>query len=105
MHNNNSDPDVTPRLLLDLNLALYLDLVAALEAAGVLTYRQMAARLVNVSMAAAEDGNAALASVLEGIAQGFAGRGDGLSVGLLKAAQAVRDNEALGDIPMRPDDA
>ena len=104
MENKEEDFDLTPKLVLDLNLALYLDLVAVLEASGVLTYRQMAARILNISLQARADGNVPLSSALEGIAQGFAGHGDGLSIGLLKAAQAVRDDEAMGDIPMRPDD-
>ena len=104
MDNNDQDLDVTPKLVFDLNLALYLDLVAALEGAGILSYRQMAARLLNVSMNAREDGDSQLSNVLESIAKGFAGQGDGLSIGLLKAAAALRNDEALGDIPLRPDD-
>jgi hypothetical protein len=104
MKNKDEDFEVTPKLMLDLNLALYLDLIAVLEAAGVLSYRQMAARVLNISLQARADGDAPLSSALEGIAHGFAGQGDGLSIGLLKAAQAVRDDEAMGDIPMRPDD-
>ena len=92
MEQKNENLQVTPKLAFDLNLALYLDLVAVLEGAGVVTYRQMAARVLNVSM-----------DVLEGIAKGFAGQRDGLSIDLLKAAKGVRDDEALGDIPMRPD--
>ena len=50
--NKNEDFAITPKLVFDLNLALYLDLVAALESAGAVTYRQMAARVLNVSMSA-----------------------------------------------------
>ena len=105
MDNKNEDLDVTPKLVLDLNLALYLDLVAVLESAGVVTYRQMAARVLNISLNARDDGDSGLSSVLEGVAQGFAGHGEGLSIGLLKAARALRDDEAMGDIPMQPDDS
>jgi len=45
-----------------------------------------------------------LANALEGIAQGFAGQGDGLSIGLLKVARDLRNDEAMGDIPMPPND-
>ncbi|RZL63283.1 MAG: hypothetical protein EOP81_13220 [Variovorax sp.] len=103
MEQKNENLQVTPKLAFDLNLALYLDLVAVLEGAGVVTYRQMAARVLNVSMDAREDGDHALSDVLEGIAKGFAGQRDGLSIDLLKAAKGVREDEALGDIPMRPD--
>jgi hypothetical protein len=103
-HNKNDELEVTPQLVLDLNLALYLDLIAVLEGAGVVTYRQMAARVLNISLDAREDGDPNLSALLESIAKGFAGQGDGLSIGLLKAAQGVRDDEAMGDIPMRPDD-
>ncbi len=103
MQNKNEDTEVTPKLAFDMNLALYLDLVAALESAGVVTYRQMAARVLNISLNAQEDGDTRLSKALEGIAGGFAGRGDGLSIGLLKAAAGVRDDEAMGDIPMPPD--
>lgn len=103
MEQKNGNLEVTPKLAFDLNLALYLDLVAVLEGAGVVTYRQMAARVLNVSMDAREDGDNALSDVLEGIAKGFAGQRDGLSIDLLKAAKGVREDEALGDIPMRPD--
>ena len=101
--NKNEDFEITPKLVFDLNLALYLDLVAALEGAGAITYRQMAARVLNISMDARSDGEAGLSTVLEGIARGFAGHGDGLSIELLKAARGLREDDALGDIPMRPD--
>lgn len=110
--NDNNDNDNLPggagfepsaKLAFDLNLALYLDLVALLERNGVVSYRQMAARVLNISMNAREDGNKPLASALEGIAQGFAGRGDGLSIDTLKVAGDVRNDEAMGDIPMRPE--
>jgi hypothetical protein len=104
MENKNGEFEITPKLVLDLNLALYLDLVAALEAAGAVTYRQMAARILNISMDARDDGEASLSTALEGIANGFAGRGGGLSIELLKAARGLREDEALGDIPMRPDE-
>lgn len=39
--NKNEDFEITPKLVFDLNLALYLDLVAALEGAGAITYRQI----------------------------------------------------------------
>ena len=104
MQNKNEDFEITPKLVFDLNLALYLDLVAALESAGAVTYRQMAARVLNVSMDARADGEEGLSTVLEGIAKGFAGQGDGLSIGLMKAARDVRNDEALGDIPSRPDE-
>ena len=98
--NKNDDFEITPKLAFDLNLALYLDLVAALE--GAITYRQMAARVLNISMDARDDGETGLSTVLEGIAKGFAGRGDGLSIELLKAARGLREDDAMGDIPMRP---
>lgn len=98
----NEDFEITPKLVFDLNLALYLDLVAALESAGAVTYRQMAARVLNVSMDARADGEEGLSTVLEGVAKGFAGQSDGLSIELLKTAHGLRDDEALGDIPMRP---
>ena len=94
----------TAKLVFDLNLALYLDLVAVLEKAGVVTYRQMAARVLNISIDAHDDGDAPLATALEGIAKGFAGQRDGLSIGLLKAAGDLRNDEALGDMPRLPDD-
>ena len=100
--NKNDDFEITPKLAFDLNLALYLDLVAALEGAGAITYRQMAARVLNISMDARDDGESGLSTVLEGIAKGFAGRGDGLSIELLKAARGLREDDAMGDIPMRP---
>jgi hypothetical protein len=103
-NNRNEDFEITPKLVFDLNLALYLDLVAALESAGVVTYRQMAARVLNVSLNARDDGDSGLANALEGIAQGFAGQGDGLSIGLLKVARELRNDEAMGDIPMPPND-
>ena len=40
---------------------------------------------------------------LEGVAKGFAGQGDGLSIGLLKAARDLRHDEAMGDVPGNPD--
>jgi hypothetical protein len=100
--NKNEDFEITPKLVFDLNLALYLDLVAALESAGAVTYRQMAARVLNVSMDARADGEVGLSTVLEGVAKGFAGQSDGMSIELLKAAHGLRDDEALGDVPMRP---
>jgi len=100
----NENVDVTAKLAFDLNLALYLDLVAALEGAGAVTYRQMAARVLNISMDARSDGETGLSTVLEGIAKGFAGHGEGLSIELLKAARGLREDEAMGDIPMRPDE-
>ena len=100
----NDNLDVTARLALDLQLALYLDLVAVLEKAGVLSYRQMSARVLSISMDAQDDGETALAQALEGIAKGFAGQGDGLSIDLMKAARDVRDDEALGDMPYRPEE-
>jgi len=99
--NEEQDLDVTPKLVFDLNLALYLDLVAVLERSGVVTYRQMAARVLNISMGARDEGDANLSVALEGIAKGFAGH-EGLSIGLLKMARGVRDDEAMGDIPMPP---
>jgi hypothetical protein len=101
---NDEGFDITGKLVFDLNLALYLDLVAVLEKTGVVTYRQMAARVLNVSMDARDDGDRNLANALEGIAKGFAGQGEGLSIGLLKAARDIRDDEALGDMPMPPAD-
>jgi hypothetical protein len=103
VEHNNEGFEITEKLVFDLNLALYLDLVAVLEKTGVVTYRQMAARVLNVSMDARDDGDAPLATALEGIAKGFAGQGDGLSIGLLKAAREIRDDEAMGDVPLRPD--
>jgi hypothetical protein len=103
--NKNDDFEITPKLVFDLNLALYLDLVAALEGAGAITYRQMAARVLNISMDARADGEAGLSTVLEGIAKGFAGHGDGLSIELLKAARGLREDDAMGDIPMRPSES
>lgn len=100
--NKNEDFAITPKLVFDLNLALYLDLVAALESAGALSYRQMAARVLNISMDARADGEADLSAALEGVARGFAGQGEGLSIDLLKSAHGLRDDEALGDMPMRP---
>ncbi len=105
MANENEDFHITPKLVFDLNLALYLDLVAALEHSGAVTYRQMAARILNISMDAHDDGALELSTVLEGIAKGFSGQTDGLSIDLLKIARGVRDDEALGDIPLRPDDS
>ena len=105
MENNDEGFEITEKLVFDLNLALYLDLVAVLEKSGVITYRQMAARVLNVSMDARDDGDRNLANALEGIAKGFAGQGDGLSIGLLKAAREIREDEALGDVPMRPDNS
>ena len=104
MEQNDEGFDITGKLAFDLNLALYLDLVAVLEKTGVVTYRQMAARVLNVSMDARDDGDRNLANALEGIAKGFAGQGEGLSIGLLKAARDIRDDEALGDMPMPPAD-
>ncbi|MET3475833.1 hypothetical protein [Variovorax atrisoli] len=104
MDDKNRDFEITPKLVFDLNLALYLDLVAALEGAGAVTYRQMAARVLNISMDARNDGETGLSTVLEGIARGFAGHGDGLSIELLKAARNLREDDALGDIPLRPDE-
>lgn len=105
MQNNSDDKlNVNPQMVFDLNLALYLDLVALLERSGVVSYRQMAARVLNLGLAARDEGDKNLANALEGIAQGFAGQGDGLSIGLLKAAGELRNDEALGDMPMRPDD-
>ena len=100
--NNNENFEITPKLVFDLNLALYLDLVAALQGAGAITYRQMAARVLNISMDARADGETGLSTVLEGIAKGFAGHGDGLSIETRKAARGLREDEAMGDIPMRP---
>jgi hypothetical protein len=104
MNKNEQNLEVTSKLAFDLNLALYLDLVALLEKSSVVTYRQMAARILNISMDAADDGDLPLSQALEGIAKGFAGQGDGLSIGLMKAARDVRNDEALGDIPSRPDE-
>jgi len=100
---NNQDFTITPKLVFDLNLALYLDLVAALNSAGVVTYRQMAARVLNISMDAHGDGDIDLSTALEGIAKGFSGPGGGVSIDRLKAAHGLREDEAMGDIPMRPD--
>ena len=104
MNKNEQNLEVTSKLAFDLNLALYLDLVALLEKSSVVTYRQMAARILNISMDAADDGDLPLSQALEGIAKGFAGQGDGLSIDLMKAARDVRDDEALGDMPHRPED-
>ena len=82
----------------------HFDLVAALEGAGAITYRQMAARVLNISMDARADGESGLATALEGVAKGFAGQGGGLSIELLKAARSLREDDAMGDIPMRPTD-
>jgi hypothetical protein len=98
------DMNVNAKLVFDVNLALYLDLVSVLERSGVVTYRQMAARVLNISMDARDDGDAKLADALEGIAKGFANQGEGLSIDLLKAAHGVRSDEALGDIPLSPDE-
>jgi hypothetical protein len=100
--NKSEDFEITPKLVFDLNLALYLDLVAALEGAGAITYRQMAARVLNISLDARADGEADLSTVLEGVAKGFAGHGGGLSIDTLKAARGLREDDAMGDIPMRP---
>ena len=104
MEDNTKDLEITPKLVLDLHLALYLDLVAVLEGAGVVTYRQMSARILNIGMDARDDGEAGLSAALESIAKGFAGQGKGLSIELLKAARAVREDEAMGDVPRRPDE-
>ncbi|SIP98879.1 hypothetical protein [Pseudacidovorax sp. RU35E] len=111
--NDNNDDNTLPgqgaafepsgKLAFDMTLALYLDLVSLLERNGVVSYRQMAARVLSISMNAREDGNQPLASALEGIAQGFAGRGDGLSINTLRVANDLRNDEAMGDIPMRPE--
>ena len=103
VEDNNDTFEPTAKLVFDLNLALYLDLVAVLEKSGVVTYRQMAARVLNISIDARDDGDVPLATALEGIARGFAGQPDGLSIGLLKAAGDLRNYEALGDIPGLPD--
>ena len=100
----NDNLDATARLALDLQLALYLDRVAVLEKAGVVSYRQMSARVLSISRDAHDDGETALAQALEGVAKGFAGHGDGLSIDLMKSARDVRDDEALGDMPHRPQD-
>ncbi len=105
MEPKEGDFDVTAKLVFDLNLALYLDLVAVLERSGVVTYRQMTARVLDISLNARADGDSHLANALEGIAQGFSGRGDGLSIGLLKAAHHIRGDEAMGDVPRLPDEA
>lgn len=96
------DFETAPALAFNLSIALYLDLIAVLEKAGVVTYRQMAARVLNVSMDAADDGEQELSMALEGIARGFANQQNGLSVELLKAARDLRNEEALGDIPLPP---
>jgi hypothetical protein len=98
------DFQITPALAFDMNIALYLDLVAVLEKAGVVTYRQMAARVLNISMDAGDDGALDLSKALEGIARGFASQENGLSIGLLKAARDLRNEEALGDLPLPPQD-
>jgi len=94
---------ITDKLVFDLHLALYLDLVAILRKSSVVSYRQMAARVLNLSMNAREEGDGPLATVLEGIAKGFAGQEDGLSIDVLKAAAVLRDDEAMGDVPTRPE--
>lgn len=104
MEKNDDGLDVNAKLVFDLNLALYLDLVAVLEKSGVISYRQMAARVLNISIDAKDDGDLNLATALEGVAKGFAGQDGGLSIGLLKTAGELRNDEALGDIPMRPHD-
>lgn len=104
MEDNDAGLNVNPKLVFDMNLALYLDLIAVLEKAGVVTYRQMAARVLNISIDAKEDGDLNLATALEGVAKGFAGQDGGLSIGLLKTAGDLRNDEAMGDIPMRPDE-
>lgn len=100
----NKEPgfETTPALAFDLSLALYLDLVQVLEKAGVVSYRQMAARVLNISMNARDDGNEELGDALEGIARGFAHEEEGVSIALLKAARALRDDEAFGDMPLPP---
>jgi len=102
----NPDPldglKITDKLVFDLQLALYLDLVSVLEHTGVVSYRQMAARVLNLSLAAREEGDTPLGDVLEGIAGGFAGQGDGMSIGVLKVAGSLRDDEAMGDVPSVP---
>ena len=103
MENDDAKIAVTTKLAFDLNLALYLDLIALLERSGVVSYRQMAARVLNISMDARDDGDAPLAQALEGIAQGFAGQGGGLSVDTMKAARDLRNDEAMGDVPHMPD--
>ncbi|MDA7415945.1 hypothetical protein PGB34_06165 [Xenophilus arseniciresistens] len=95
--------ELNDKLVFDLQLALYLDLVAVLERTGVVSYRQMAARVLNISLNAREDGDNRLADVLEGIASGFSRQEGGVSVELLKVAGDLRDDEALGDIPSRPE--
>jgi len=95
--------ELNDKLVFDLQLALYLDLVAVLERSGVVSYRQMAARVLNISLNAREDGEKRLADVLEGIASGFSRQEGGVSVELLKVAGDLRDDEALGDIPSRPE--
>ncbi|RYF81733.1 MAG: hypothetical protein EOO29_09590 [Comamonadaceae bacterium] len=95
--------ELNDKLVFDLQLALYLDLVAVLERTGVVSYRQMAARVLNISMNAREDGDKSLADVLEGIASGFSRQEGGVSVELLKIAGDLRDDDALGDIPSRPE--
>lgn len=98
------DFGITPALAFNLNIALYLDLIAVLEKAGVVTYRQMAARVLNISMDAEDDGEHALSQALEGVARGFANQQNGLSVELLKAARELRHDQALGDVPLPPQD-
>jgi hypothetical protein len=95
---------ITDKLVFDLQLALYLDLIAVLEHSGVVSYRQMAARVLNLSLAAREEGDKPLGDVLEGIAGGFAGQEEGFSIDLLKAASSLRNDEAIGDIPSVPED-
>ncbi len=104
MQNNDAGLEFNAKLVFDMNLALYLDLIAVLEKSGVVTYRQMAARVLNISLDARSDGDANLATALEGVAKGFAGQDGGLSIDLLKTAGDLRHDEALGDIPMRPAD-
>jgi hypothetical protein len=104
MNKEDKEPGIepSPSLAFDMTLALYLDLVAVLEKAGVVTYRQMAARVLNISMNAHADGNAELGEALEGIARGFGGQEDGISIALLKMAGDLRDDEAFGDVPLPP---
>ncbi|MDH6591662.1 hypothetical protein M2165_001551 [Variovorax sp. TBS-050B] len=60
--------------------------------------------MLNISLDARADGENRLATVLEGVAKGFAGQGGGLSIELLKAAGSLREDDAMGDIPRRPDE-
>lgn len=103
MENPDAKLDVTSKLAFDLNLALYLDLIAVLERSGVVSYRQMAARVLNISMDARDDGDRPLSDALEGIARGFEGHGGGFSVDTMKAARGLRNDEAMGDMPRVPD--